>query len=684
MSSKPKLSIIIVNFNTRVEVGACLDSIYQAPPAFSFEVVVVDNGSADGSADFVAERFPQVRLIRNTMNEGFARANNRAIRSGVGDFVLLLNPDTEVQPGALETMVSHLQAHPETGAVGCRLVDPKGRLQPSCDRFPSGVGDLLQNLFMDRLVGNFKWSERYTLIGWKHDRVREVDWITGACLMVRREVLDGVGLLDEAFFLYYEDVDLCYRMRQAGWRVTFLPSATVMHHQGKSTRSIADQTILISYRSRYHFLKKHYTITSCKRFRLLHQLGLGARLAMWTVALPFSGPAMAGVLARLRGYWRATKILLEKRVTIDVTTFSQLKTGVENYAQNIAAFVQKVDGASRYLLVDMGVGANPESRGGLFRTAMRAFRNVFNMQVALPLRLLWSRSNLIHSPAYITPLLKVCPTVVTIHDLSFWLFPQRFLRPYWLYLNFFVPLSCRRADLIIADSENTKRDVVKYLKVPEAKVRVIYLGVESRFQVIEDQDALSAFRGRYDLPERFILFVGTLEPRKNIEGVIRAYAEYRAKAPHPLELVIAGKKGWLYESIFTLLLTLQLEPHVHFTGYIADEDMPLLYNAASLLVYPSFYEGFGLPPLEAMACGTPVVVSNVSSLPEVVGDAGLQVDPNSPQDIANAMLTMLSDETARRAFIAKGQERARIFTWEATARNTLAVYDECLSRKMFA
>jgi glycosyltransferase involved in cell wall biosynthesis len=238
-----------------------------------------------------------------------------------------------------------------------------------------------------------------------------------------------------------------------------------------------------------------------------------------------------------------------------------------------------------------------------------------------------------------------------------------------------------RADLILADSENTKDDLVELLGVPRSKVKVIYPGVDERFRPIKDELALNDVRERYELPSRFILSLGTLEPRKNLVRLIEAFSLLSLLSPFPfpfspLSLVIAGGKGWLYEDIFRKVEELGLGERVVFTGFVSDADLPVIYNLAELFVFPSLYEGFGLPVLEAMACGTPVVTSNSSSLPEVVGEAGLMVDPMDVEGLAEAMWRALSDHPLRERMIRSGMRRARGFTWEKSAEELLSLYKE--------
>ncbi|MFQ5813782.1 MAG: glycosyltransferase family 4 protein, partial [Anaerolineae bacterium] len=309
------------------------------------------------------------------------------------------------------------------------------------------------------------------------------------------------------------------------------------------------------------------------------------------------------------------------------------------------------------------------SRLPTFRPPIR----IFWEQVVQPFALQKERVDLLHALAFVTPLLSPCPSVVTIHDLSFLLYPESFKRSKRFYLSLFTRLSARQARCIIAVSKSTKRDVVRLLGVSPDKVEVVYSGVDDVFHPLAE-DQVAAFRSKRGLPERFILFVGTIEPRKNVTRLIEAFAALRPCDLANLKLVIGGAKGWFYHNVFARVEELGLEGDVVFPGYIPVSELPLWYNAAELFVYPSLYEGFGLPLLEAMACGTPVVAANTSSLPEVVGEVGLTVDPLDVEGLAEAMRRALGDEVLRQEMRDRGLQRAKGFSWTKTAQETVQVY----------
>ncbi len=300
-------------------------------------------------------------------------------------------------------------------------------------------------------------------------------------------------------------------------------------------------------------------------------------------------------------------------------------------------------------------------------------------QWTLPPELFLARINLLHSPDFIPPFWRHCPVVITVHDLAFQLYPHLLTHESAAYYGQ-IERAVQSADHIIAVSEATRRDIVRLLGVSEKKITVIYEAADPIFRPINNPRLIQSVLSKYQLRQPLVLFVGTIEPRKNIPVLLRAFRQlldhYKVKA----QLVLAGRRGWLADSVFALMKELELGEDVKYLGPVPATELVALYNAAQLFVMPSLYEGFGLPPLEAMACGTPVIVSRGSSLPEVVGDAGLHVNPKDQSELAVLMRRVLEDRKLRRELRQAGIRRAQMFSWDRAARETLDVYHQVARR----
>ncbi len=266
--------------------------------------------------------------------------------------------------------------------------------------------------------------------------------------------------------------------------------------------------------------------------------------------------------------------------------------------------------------------------------------------------------------------------VITVHDLAFERYPEFFNKEkLWWHKYLMTPRhQLSGAHHLISVSHSTARDLQNFYSIPKERVSVVYPGVSSAYKPMQYPDTvLYPCRDKYGLPEHFILYFGTIEPRKNLIGLIRAFEILKKRDNIKAKLVIAGTKGWLYGGILKAAETSPFVDDILFTGFIADEDKPALYNLADIFVYPSFFEGFGFPPLEAMACGIPVITSNRASLPEVCGDAAILVDPYRPAEIAEATPTLFNNPQAREILVRRGVERAKMFSWDACAEKTMRI-----------
>jgi glycosyltransferase involved in cell wall biosynthesis len=314
------------------------------------------------------------------------------------------------------------------------------------------------------------------------------------------------------------------------------------------------------------------------------------------------------------------------------------------------------------------------------------YRLWYRFRLPLPIQWVTGSLDLFHSPDFVLPPVgKGIPTLLTVHDLSFAHYPETFPKALVDYLNVVVPWSIGRATHVLADSISTKKDLIEGWQVPADKITVLYGGVNERFRPVGDQAQMDDIRARYQLGSSpYLLSVGTLQPRKNYQMLIRAFKAVVADVAH--NLIIAGGRGWLYDEMLAEVEEQGLAERVKFIGFVLDEDLPGLYSGASLFLFPSLYEGFGLPLLEAMACGVPVVSSNASSLPEVVRDddgqeAAVLLSPHDPSAWSHAVKALVEDDDWRTRMIEAGFQQCRRFSWRQTAQQLLTLYQQTIEKQ---
>lgn len=302
-----KLSIVIVSWNTSDLLAACLNSVYAFQPSESFEVWVVDNDSKDNSVQMVRDCFPQVVLIENENNVGFAQANNQAIDLCRGEYVLLLNPDTEVKANALDALVTFLDETPQAGGAGSRLLNPDGSLQRSCHPAPTLKREFWRLFHMD----TFRPYGVYDIYSWDTNLSREVDVLQGASLLVRKEILDTIGFLDGDYFMYSEEVDLCFRIQQAGWKLYWVPISEVIHYGGQSTKQVATEMFMQLYLGKLKYFRKHYGRFAGLIYKLILVLAAIARI-IFTPIYSLIKPAYRKRIFRLAGQYQRLLVALPR------------------------------------------------------------------------------------------------------------------------------------------------------------------------------------------------------------------------------------------------------------------------------------------------------------------------------------------------------------------------------------
>ncbi|MBL8154833.1 MAG: glycosyltransferase family 4 protein [Anaerolineae bacterium] len=373
-------------------------------------------------------------------------------------------------------------------------------------------------------------------------------------------------------------------------------------------------------------------------------------------------------------------------IGVDYTPAYEQTGGIGRYVRQLLAALASLPDENQYRLFVAGVKASslsnppgPQFGWRTTRISPKWFARLWHrLNLYIPVEAFVGRVDVFHATDFVLPpTLPHTLTLLTVHDLSFVRVPESASPRLKAYLDTLVPRSLKRADYVLADSLATKQDIVDLYRTEAERVEVLLSGVDPVFCPSDSVNFLP-IRKKYRIGNSpYLLAVGTVQPRKNYARLIEALSILRA-AGLEVELVIAGGKGWLEDPIYAALDQFDMRPHVHFIGFAAEEDLPILYSNALCSVFPSLYEGFGLPILEAMACGTPVVTSNVSSMPEVAGDAALLVDPYDVEAIAHAVRRLIEDSNLRQSLVQSGLDRAKQFTWEKSARQLLQVYQRLL------
>ena len=362
------------------------------------------------------------------------------------------------------------------------------------------------------------------------------------------------------------------------------------------------------------------------------------------------------------------------RIGIDARLVYYSQAGIGQYILHLVNSLAEIDRENEYVLLQSRKDETTILEQPNFRRVSLWTPSHHRLErYALNVELMRLGLDVLHSPDFIPPHRPSCRSVITVHDLAFLLYPHFLTKESARYYGH-IDEAVRWTDHIIAVSQSTRRDTIQHLGVPEDKITVVHEAANPIFRPIDRQQARDQVRDRHGVDAPFVLFVSTIEPRKNVPTLLRAIWQLVECYKEQVHLVLAGGKGWLFEDAFAVVDELDLDDRVHFVGRVTSEELLSLYNAAELLAHPAFYEGFGLPPLEAMACGLPVVVSNVASLPEVVGDAGLLIDPHDVDELTVAMWRMLNDPDLRQEMIGKGHRQAARFSWERAARETLEIY----------
>lgn len=690
----PKVSIVILNWNGKQDTVECVESLKKVHYP-KYDIILVDNGSFDGSADFLEKQYPYITIIKNKENLGFTGGNNVGIQKALdtgAEYILLLNNDTTVDQNLITGCLVPFLNNQEMGIVGPKVVyysNPNNVWCAGC----------YYNRFLGRGV-------MYGTFSKKKDFEKEaiVDWISFCVVMVKREVFESIGLLDNDFFSSYEDLDFCLRAKKAGYISAYTPKTIVKHKIAQDWGGL-DNPLYIYYQVRNALLcmKKNrsffgfmvffntYLLISMPRraIRLFFQEKKNRIRYMYMALYDFlKGRYQKGILSEIiREEEKERKRKQNKsylKIGVNARYLQRRMSGIERYILELILNLEKIDMNNEYLLFfnkDAAIPFIPKQENvrtivSSFPTRQRLLR-LFWEHICLSYEIKKNNVDIFHGPAFFVPIWKPkdCKYVITVHDITFVKYPKAFTFGTKLYYQFLFPRSLQLADVVITDSESTKKDIIEYYGVKEEKIKVIYLGISDVFLKKQSKEKIKAVKEKYSLPEKYLLFTGVLSPRKNVETIVSAFNQIK-KEPHfsNHKLLIVGRKGWLYEGIFAKVKRLHLEQEVFFIDYICEDDLPVIYFLAEIYLFPSLYEGFGLPILEAMVSGCPVITSNISSMPEVAGDAALLINPLNVEELVVAIKKIHENPEIRKKLLEKGRLQIKRFSWEKTAEETRNIY----------
>lgn len=695
--ANPKVAIIILNWNGKNDTIECLESlkILTYP---NYEIVLVDNGSTDGSTEYFEQHYPHVTLLKNKENLGFTGGNNVGIHYALAhdaDYLVLLNNDTTVDAHLIEAMLKPFKKNETTGLVGPKVVYYENPQHVWC------AGGYY-NPILGRAVMYGTFSKQKIF-----DKEEHVDWISFCVVMIKREVFEKIGNLDDDFFSSYEDLDFCLRAKKQGYSCFYTPHTVVKHKIAQDWGGL-DNPLYIYYQTRNAllcmkknrsflgyilFFTTYLCISTPRRAYRLYQNNKTKRISY----------IFMGVSDFLHGFYKKghlsekIRIRLQQRGPSDTTVriginaryLQRRMSGIERYIMELLISLPKIDKERHYVFFfnkDIAVPKIPTTQNvslhvSTFPTANRALR-LFWEHIALYYELKKQNITIFHGPAFFTPLWKPkgCKYVITVHDITFKKYSEGFTLATRLYYTALFPRSLHLADVIITDSISTKNDLIESYGINSEKIQVVYLGISEEFlKKVHSVDPKKVI-AKYNLPEKYFLFTGVLSPRKNLLTILDAFKAIKEKYK-AYKLVIVGRPGWLYQEIFEKVTALSLNNDVLFIDYVPEHELPFFYRNATIFLFPSLYEGFGLPILEAMASGCAVITSNVSSMPEVAGDAALYVNPTKKEELIHAMKTIINNKDVQRQLQKKGFSQIKKFSWEKTARETAAVYTKLLENR---
>ncbi|XTI71618.1 glycosyltransferase [Acidithiobacillus sp. AC3] len=672
--------VILVNWNSLIKTRRCLRSLEDliAAPA---KVWMIDNGSEDDSASELARYLAAsplcAELVCTGVNLGFGGGCNvgieRALSEGA-DSIWLLNNDAVAASDALAALQARMESDPSIGAVGSVIYD----LHSPKKILVWGGGRAIL------------WAGLST--HFSHPAAEQkLDYLTGASLLLRREALARVGSFDsKSFFMYWEDTDLCLRLRAAGWKLAVADASRIWHEHSSSlgkTHPLKDYYVT---RSAGAFLRKYSKVPRAAWFlgtsvRVVSRLIQGQTANWVAIRAAWYGkdflPTQAGDNSPGQGQSRKRPIL---KLALESNTLQGKRAGIGHYTEQLSLALQaRPDVEMRYFSWRESSAEAPKPVGLILpRRRPRQWLNKIPMgrEVQLwlqqyqlqALKSHW-QPDLVLGTNYVLPKSSI-PSIVVVHDLSHLRYPEFHPPGRVRFLVRHLAASLWRAEMVVTDSQFSKSELLHFFPDLAGRVRVIYPGISERFWQAPTDEQLRALSVALNGESRpYLLFLSTLEPRKNISRLLQAYSMLPEPLRQEYPLVMVGQMGWQESSFAPLLEKLLARKEVIMAGYLRDELLPALYHRAHAFLYPSLYEGFGLPPVEAMACGCPVLVGNVASMPEVCGPAACYCDPLEIESITQGIQSVLNDTggDARREL---RRDLAQRYTWDDAVENFWSIF----------
>jgi len=625
------LSIVIINYRMRHMLERCLKSIYSQNFKISFEVILVNTISQDGTPEMIKEHFKDVKLI-NTNRFAVALSRNVGLKASSGRYILMLDADTIVLPGTFDEMVEFMDTHSDAGGAGSKTIAPDGRLEFSCRTFYTLPVILFRRTFLGTLFPDSRVIREHLMMDWDHNSVREVDWVAGASFIIRRETVERIGIFDEKFIFGFEDVDWCYRAKKDGWKVYYFPKGKIIHAVQRASARGFNRMAVEHLKSAFIFYRKNY----------------------WEESLV--------------GYPCETEILHVGKF------YYPVKGGVENHLYLLCNELKK-DYRTEVLVANEGFKGYSELVNGVKVRRLMNFGRLFSMSFC-PAMALWLRkikTKIIHvhlpNPLADFSYLLARPRGKLLIMYHSDIVRQKMLLPLYRPILFSL---LRKAELIIATSQNYI-DSSYILRKFRDKCVVVPLGIDlERFKLTESiQEKVKSIHKRFG--NNILLFVGRLVYYKGLEYLIAAMKDI------PAHLIIIGT-GPLEKRLNNMAGRIGLKDKITFLYNISDEDLPAFYHASKVFILPSIErsEAFGIVQLEAMACSKPVISTRLNSGVPFVnldGETGIVVEPRSAPEINEAANSLLTDKELRERLGKNGRERVeKMFTKERVASQIKEIY----------